>query len=177
MAEADNTDKIWRELFRLLPNKPLDIFIDDRPPTCVVPTWAEVRAKVASTLSRPRPGVLPNALAVVLDDWPPGVVAEVGNRQNPKRLVETFERCRAGLRVLPTDPDEASTVIDTFERELQDAFLDCGDSTTQMMLFAGPSKSDRSTSEAEHTPTPEERRKAILHFLASINVRLPAEME
>jgi hypothetical protein len=170
MADPIRPDDEWTRLFRLLPAKPLRTILGDRPQDSPAPSWAEARAKAAHLLSDPGDDVLHPSLVAVLQSWTPEVAAEVKAAPMRPALVAAFSRCHEGLRSLPADPVDAAMAVDTFERELQDVFLACGDRTAEVVLFAGSRVTGRS--HADREPTAEARCRAILLFLGKVAAQL-----
>jgi hypothetical protein len=176
MADASQTDDVWRKLFRSFPDRPLRAVLgtEDEPAASTpAPSWAGVRAKAAHLLSGPGDDALSPPLVALLRSWTPELAAEVASAPGRKTLIEVFGRCWDWLRSLAADPVGAHSALDTIERELRDAFIGCGDRAAEVVLFAGARTNAGRPAERSHSP--EERKQALLFFLGLVSDQIPDE--
>jgi hypothetical protein len=138
------------------------------------PSWADVRAKAAHLLSGPDDDVLSPPLVALLRSWTPELAAEVASAPGRKTLVEVLGQCWGGLRSLAADPVGAHATLDTIEHDLKEAFIGCGDRAAEVVLFAG---ARTNTGRApDRSPSPEERKRAILFFMGWASTQVPDEV-
>jgi hypothetical protein len=171
MSDATPKNDVWRQLFRKLPDRPLPAILgEDRPAAGPPLAWSAVRAKAAHLLADSGGEVLVPPLAALRRLWAPDLAGELTSGPSRTRLREVFEWCRERLLTLPPDLVGAHAILDAVERNLQDCFITCGDRTAEVVLFAG--SRTLVGSPADQTPTPEERRQAVLAFLGWVNACL-----